>query len=633
MGTYRAQFRSLKGVLYVVEIMNPNISGRSITLGEDCVHMRCEAQDNKYPGLRTTELEISVLSDSPMVELYGSDIFATTVVMYHYDDSVLDGAKYYDFVGFLEASEWQQPCTPGRVEEKQLVAVDAVSAYLQAKYFERKLINAKDTLLQIVRQISQRTGVSCTYYGTMLQSGGIWDVYISTDALQPDDLFTPHNADEDWTTLANIMDEFAKGTGTTVQMVGNTVNVYKIDDIGQMWCTSTRPTEENLAGEDMTCEIVPPVRCVKHSADRPDNIPDPELVHTNFYNPVTDGWEQVKWGSKYVRVFYGNGSSQWNVRPWVKGPNWPPTTSGKPKGNQIPARLTPVIALQYASETYDLDTKLSGDCIAAFDAVTAKEAMHVMIPAESTLMPSNYLTVAVVAQILVDNALQSHKNYDYEWLPTDSVDSWSDTESAKTDTAIALRCNGKTIDPVHVVYKNPSGNEGRWQEVKYTFHLLTDDYLADNGVVQVYLRSDWGRDLYQTTAFGDFALRFKCYNYCKKVEFVHGGYNEDADSVEKEISASGSDNAKSMSLDAAYTLSAGCKGSILRHTASYYCPDPLQQLAHQYAAPHVLWSADVDDRGFTPIAKTHCRGRLCTVTSFDWNVRYGRVTATMLEDA
>lgn len=605
MGKYSAQFTSLRGVTYTVEIAASWLTDKTLVLDADPVHLVVAEAKTKLPGLRTTECEIKVLSDDPMTELYSESLMAVTVLVKH--------GSAVDFVGFLETSEWNMPCAPGMIEAKQLVAVDALSAFLQKPCYERSFRSMLSIMDELKAELNTKLPVTVSYDGIMLRDTQIYGAYVNIDSLQPEDLYADQNADENWTTWGTIVDEFAKGTASTVMMVGDKIKAYYTDTEQNVWCTQASPLENRLTNTSMTIKMVPSVRRVENNVTTLPNLKEPEVTdEKGRYTGVIMPSSIFKTIFKPSMYFYTDGLQKY----WRQGEGWP----------SAPSHIRSVCGINYAEEWEDV----SRECESWMVGIAA-ESWPVHVIPEYT--PAALISVIdVEAQVHIEQYIDTSS--DPEWELAQDYDLiyyprvWSPTREESVTPSrntIALKLGNTIIDPYYVTLMDEIKSEDRgkmyWLRYKYSFNVHSDDLLACGFKPQIIVRSpDFG------TKTGDYRIG---YRWARNFRLVGDGYTEDwAEGKTVSKTASGADTGNVLNLNCKFNQEYMFSGEIRKTAATLR--DPIALLASQYSTPRQQWQATVDDDGFDPTHKVWCRGLLCTQVSSDRNLRDCEVTVSVL---
>lgn len=608
MGKYSATFTSLKGVTYTIDIEASWLSNKTLTLDADPVHLVVGEGKNKFPGLRTTECEINVLSADPMTELFSEDLMAVTVHLHH--------GTVTDFVGFLETSEWEAPCAPNRIEAKQLVAVDALSAYLQKPCYERSYRTMLSVMDEIKSEINQKLPVPVSYSGGLLSGTSVYGAMVSLDAMQPTDLYAEHSADENWANYGDIIDSFAVATGSTIMMVGNRIKAYYVKDETAVWYGQSSPMEHNLTSTNMSLKMVNSVRRVEQKVEPLNNLDAPDVVTQKYqylFNVMTD---------KYAVYHYTDGMEKY----WGKGPDWNSQHLGS-----APTLIHPICGLTY-SDDKSVSTENS-EWLVGIHAVNNPVRVY---PRYDRV---NLITVIdVQAKIHINK----HNAYDEKFWEFNCAyprlwDNTVEESGTASDSTIALMVGNTVINPYSVtlvVDRNTIGGEDDdddddekksglgWLEYRYSFNVHPEDLLACDFRPKVLVRSpNFGEELDDMLIKGN--------RWAKDIKYVGEGYDkDDYDSKTVSAVASGKDFGDVMQVDNKLCQEPWYNGYIQPNGVTLV--DPLRQLASAYSTPRQQWQGTVDDAGFEPTKKVWCRGSQCTQMASDWNLRYGEVTVTVM---
>lgn len=623
MGKYSGSFTSLKGVTYTVEISASWLSNKTLILDADPVHLVVNEAKTKFPGLRTTECEINVLSSDPMTELFSEDLMAVTVRLHH--------SGVTDFIGFLETSEWEAPCAPGRIEPKQLVAVDGLSAFLQKTCYERSFRSMLSVMNDIKSELNAKLPVSVSYDGSLLSETSIYGAYINIDSLQPTDLYEKSDIDGNWVKWGALVNAFAEATGSTIMMVGNKIKAYYVDTESGVWCTSFDPMETRLTTTSMSMKMVNSVRRVEQDVKTLQNLKDPEAVDPtvrNWYVSAGHDRPAYYFFGKAVAYHYTTGLEKY----WTEDSSWP---SG------LDARTHAVCAVSFADDRHDLDPSSPSEWMVGVRAIS--DPVHVFPGHDS----SGYTTLTIKADI--------HTNTHEEEEQMQSNMSgfpciWDSTITERIDdptySTIALKINGVIVLPsqikpllddvthsAHIVGESSSSDDEynedapKWLTYYYYFRL-PESLLEDcDYKPRILVRSQ--------RRGGSIGDRYIGYSFAKKIRLCGPGYEADdilkTDGYEDKTlnaTASGKDFGQVMNFDCKMCNEPWYSGFV--NGGGIALRNPLQQLATQYAVPRQQWQATVDDGGFDPTKKAWCRGSLCTQIASDWNLRYGEVTVTVM---
>ena len=607
MGKYSAAFTSLGGVQYTVEIAASWLTNKTLVLDADPVHLVVAEAKTKLPGLRTTECEIKVLSTDPMTELYSESIMAVTVLVKH--------GSVVDFVGFLETSEWNMPCAPGMLEAKQLVAVDALSAYLQKPCYERSFRSMISVMDELKAELNTKLPVTVSYDSIMLRESQIYGAYVNIDSLQPENLYADQNADEDWTSWGEIVNEFAKGTASTVMMVSDKIKAYYVDTETSVWCTQAEPLESRLTNTSMTIKMVPSVRRVENHVNTLPNLNNAEV--TNWEGRYITGVMPMPVFAnifKPAMYFYPTGLAKF----WRKGPNWPYILEG----------ADAVCGLNYAEDWKDIDREV-GSWMVGINA----ESWPVHVLPEYS--PSQLISVIdIEAQIHIEsyNDVSGEGATEWEFITDYGLQAyprlWHATREESitpANSTIALKLGSKIINPYYVTLLDELDQEKKetmyWLRYKYSFNVNSADLKACDFKPTIIVRSPDYRTKTGDTRIG--------YRWARSFKLIGDGFGPDWEEG-KTVSkvASGAETGTVLSLDCKFNQEYMYAGEIRKTAADLR--DPLTILAAQYAQPRQQWQATASDAGFDPTAKVWCRGVLCTQTASDRNLRDSEVTVTVL---
>lgn len=609
MGTYKAKFKSIKNIEYNIEISASWLTDKTIYLDADPVHLVVSAGKTKFPGLRTTECEINVLSTDPMVELFSEDIMSVTVHMYH--ESVTD------FIGFLETSEWDVPAAPGMLQSKQLVAVDALSVFLQKPCYERSFRSMLSIMDQLKTELNGKLPVTVSYKGSLLNDNQIYGAYVNIDSLQPQDLYAEQTADENWTSWGEIINEFAVATASTIMMLGNEIKAYYVDTETEVWCSQSAPMESRLVTTSMSLKMVNSVRRVENKVSTLQNLGAAEVISASgrYVAPGYPGWFVSNDFFKPAYYSVPDGL----VKYWRKGSDWP---------SSIPADISAISSFSYSEEFKYVDRE-SKDWLIGINA----ESWPVHVVPEYS--PTQIISVIDIEALVHINSYEESAKvpeftligeFDLQYYPRLWKATAEETGTGSKST-IALRLGNKVIDPFNIILEDNLSSDNRdtmfWLKYRYSFNVNPADMKACDFKPVVIVRSpDYGNLSNAGIVTG--------YRWAKNIRLIGDGYSKDWEQ-NKTVSkvASGASTGNVLDLGCKFNQEYMYAGEIRRTIA--VLRDPLQIHAAQYAVPRQQWQATVDDAGFDPTKKTWCRGSLCTQIASDWDVRNAQVKCSVIQ--
>lgn len=264
MAKLTAQFVSLNNAAtYTIELTSAGIpADGQLILSKDPLHLVMPKPEDKYPGVRTIEAEINVLTRDSLAYLYSDNPLNTSVLIKR------NGTTW--FFGYLEPSQWQQPMTPGEWNEVQIVGIDALAALKNVPFRDRTLMccapdqYGTPSLVGLLRQycgsdinVVPQTGLS-----------GFMGAYFSSEAFIGTDIEDA----EAYTTVGDMLQDFARAFGLTMIMRGKTLYIYKNDSEST---NTAGDIKTMLADNNVDMEIVPPARSIKGSWDPIPDIDKP----------------------------------------------------------------------------------------------------------------------------------------------------------------------------------------------------------------------------------------------------------------------------------------------------------------------------------------------------------------------
>lgn len=611
MGKYSAQFTSLRGVTYTVEIAAAWLTDKTLVLDADPVHLMVAEAKTKLPGLRTTECEIKVLSDDPMTELYSESLMAVTVLVKH--------GSAVDFVGFLETSEWNMPCAPGMIEAKQLVAVDALSAFLQKPCYERSFRSMISVMDELKAELNAKLPVTVSYEGALLSEANIYGSYVNIDSLQPEDLYAEQNADENWISWGEIADEFAKGTASTLMMVGDKIKAYYTDTETGVWCAQTNPLENRLTNTSMTVKMVPSVRRVENRVETLPNMNNPETVTESSIflgaKITASVFDAIFKPSMY---FWTDGMMKF----WRQGSDWPTATES------LILPVKPICSINYA-EKYEDVPRERGEWMVGISAESWP--VHVL-PVYTPLGLVQFIDVEATVHIESYNDVSGEGGTEWDFVQATNLQYyprvWKPTQEEPiltTLSTIALKMGSTIKDPYSVTLVDDLDSDKKgemtWLKYRYTFMVTASEMTGCDFKPRVIVRSPNYAVKVGDTVTG--------YRWAKGFRLSGDGYGtewEEGKTVSK--TASGAATGTVLNLNCKMNQEYMYAGEIRKTLTTLR--DPIALLAAQYATPRQQWQATVDDANFDPTHKAWCRGVLCTQVSSDRNLRDCEVTVSVL---
>lgn len=630
MGKYSAQFTSIKGVTYTLEIAAEWLQDKTLVLDVDPVHLVVSEAKTKFPGLRTTECEINVLSDDPMTELYNEDIMTVTVMLKHGDE--------VDFVGFLETSEWEMPCAPGMIEAKQLVAVDALSVFLKKNCYDRSYTRMINIMEEVKAEMNALLPVNIVFEGELLATeeeeltgNSIYQSFVNIDSLQPADLYESHDVDGNWMKWGEIIDEFAKATGSTIMLNGTHIKAYYVDREPNEWCNELHPMETRLTNTEMSIKMVGSARRIEQEIKTLRNVDDPDVVDSTYARVKNDAGDWAL--GKAVLYHYAEGFEKY----WDEAYPWPI--------NDNP-HIQPVCAISESDDETKLDPESKSTWIVGIEAVSKPARIY---PDHRT---DGGCKLIIKADIHI-NFYKPNDAHDPKWVgvpriwePSAVVSNHKSSSQYYDESPIFLKFDRFNVHPYLIRYEETgkiidldeyrfTTENNTWYTMYFYFDVPANFLAASGHKLNIRVSSpDLGRYAQFPTSQFHGTIG---YTFAKNIRIVGPGY--DADKLAKtpsfenktlRVEASGTEFGQVMRFDCKMCNEPWYAGYI-NAVGIYLNRDPLQQLANQYRVPHQQWTGTADDEGFDPTKKVWCRGSLCTQIASDRNLRDSEVTATVMD--
>lgn len=591
MATLTGQFYTLKGKRVQITITSDTIpSAGTLQLGKDPLHLVMSAPDDKYPGVRTFECEISILTRESLAFLYSDDPLHTKV------EVTLDTRKI--FAGYLMPSEWAQPMTPGEWNECSVVAVDALAALKNVFWDQRTLMRGTPDTYgtpSLVGLIKEHCGNNITVsYQTGLD--GILDGYFSTEAFMGTDLTDP----DAHTSLGEMLQDYARAMGVTLTMITDTLYVYRGDDEGTLSGTLT------LSGTDLDMEMIPPVRRVSGEWSAIPDVEKPVVkgststVFTydtdddeklNAPHSAANDWEAVEWPSKF---------SGWKgTKPSLFG------TAAK--------------------------EHRSSDMFPGINSRQKPEACHIYVPYSASFSSG-----------VMSMTYSVHNNHDrdddYEktrmaMLPDDATCGTIRENAVGGSLKLQIgstevKCS--YIDNVYGLDSSVTYNErlelfedSAWGKARIQFRVgdHNEALIRARGRIQMWVYSWWGT---RPSFVKDITIESASNDPVKLTENANGSIAFDDKDFGSALCSSHTGN------------SIGTIGtsSLTHYAATHYA---LQRIAAQYASVHTQWTGKFDDAYLSQSLASVTRhvtfqSKKHTIMAFDWDLRNAETEITILED-
>lgn len=590
MATLTARFTDMAGNPVSITITSATIpADGTLTLGKDPLHITMSQPDDKYPGVRTFEAEISVLTRDSLAFLYSDDPLATNV-------TITRNARTL-FRGYLMPSEWQQPMTPGEWNEVSIVAIDALAALKNVWFTDRCLVRGTQDSYgtpSLVGLLKQHCGSDIT---VSYQSGteGILDGYFSSEAF----IGTDFDKEDAHTAIGEMFQDYARATGITLTMITNTLYVYRTDS------EAVNSSTLILAGTDVSMEMIPPVRRVKGEWDAIPDVEKPRSknVTTTIFTYDTDermnvpystvnDWEPYQWPNTFTGwngvkpTLFGSGAKEPQNSDLFPGLG----CRQKPEASHIYVPYNASFNMGFLSLTYKVHNNQQRD-----DDVQTKRM---------ALLPDD-----CVANTIRENAVAGS------------------VKLSINDTTIAAT----TVDNVYGLDTSVPYNDrlelfedSKWGAARLQFNL--SDYNAhlirNRGRIQMQVVSWWGSN--RPTFVKDIHLEAS-----------------DNDNAHYTANANGSPVFDDLDIDTCLCTShiGQSIGTIGAPTLTHYAAtrSAMDTLAAQYATVHTQWTIDCEDgylSGTLANVTRHVtfQGKRHTIQAFDWNLRKNTTEITILED-
>jgi len=600
MATLTGTFKSQGGTTYTVKIYNEQIdSNGTLLLDADPVHLIVSNQDLKYIGLRSTECQINVLSKTDLAELYTEDILGTSVVVKKGDDTV--------FAGFLEPSQWNQPCIKGRYNTMQLVAIDAWSALLQYPMITRKSQKMIEWLIEMLNLIDTPFSSMGESIGYLRKTDfGNRQLVISNDSLMPSDLYAEDGIDS-FPTYGQILQELGMATNNTFMMIADNLEVFNVDAINTFW---TKNAESELLSDSVSLEIVPTYRRVVFETDTPPQQEQPELTSNGdaYVQPYYVNGTANKYKDKYAYFYHARNGYYKN---WQNNGTIPAPSSS------VGVAVQCMMGVNYAGSR----SELKRDKDAFFLGCSAiSNPIHYRL---CTAVSNNkgLFDFKVEADIFI--------NPDYSstdpWAIVPQLWKTGRTEavvngSPNSTSTIALMIDDFVVNPSYVTTDFDSNDSG-WQHCTFQFRAVDTGQYLNNGKVQIILRSPV---LNSTNG----------YRFARNVKFV---YNDAifVDSINDPVNnkSTGSDLKLDFTLNTIANSSGEAnKGTIMGGIVGVGSTDDLiTAIKSQYCAPRRKWNITLSSDGYDPRHKVKYDGKTCTQMGSDWDLRKDTIKVSILE--
>lgn len=594
MATLTGQFVSIgEGATYQITITSDSIpAAGTLNLSADPLHIIMPQSDDKYPGVRTLEAEINVLTKDSLAYLYSDDPLHTTVTIKRNTTTI--------FSGYLEPSQWQQPMTPGEWNEVQVVAIDTLAALKNVPFYDRTLLRGTPDdygTPSLISMLKEHCGSDIT---VSYQSGlsSVLDGYFSSEAFIGTDISdtTAH------TFVGDMLSDYARAMGITLMMRGRTLYVYKQD---------SEPTntgydlQDHLASNNLDMEIVPPVREVTGKWDDEPEVEKPEGsgMSYNTYDYGTDprtvptatrgNWEVYNWPSSF---------SAWSTqhRPCLFG-----TATDRSTSSGTPTLFPGIGAREVADK------------------------VHVRVP-----YVHGQWSVKCLTHMNYNRGTSAYANKRMALLPDDyNEDTWDESSNVLRST-IFLTIGDTVLDPYQVrsyAYQSDDDiHEQKWAEYifRFPFSDISNEMLISNhGKLCIGVRSTYPDNTRELTPH--FAKDFSFF-----WEMTTG--NEITKSINNSplLDSKGIDTALYKGNNSGCILgSIGFKDYVAAGTDS-----AIDTIANQYRVAHTQWTGDftasIVSSSFTTSITHHHKllGKSHSVQACDWDVRNNELSLTLLED-
>lgn len=211
MATKSGSFKGRNGHTYQVALSGDSVgSGSLVFAGGSPVVIGMASGEHKFCGLKTQTCRLSIVTDEPLTDLYGSSARAVSLTVVDYTT----GERL--FAGYVTPFAYSQPCS-GKMDVVEIDAVDRLTAHKDVEYANIGTPHGVDqTALDLVKEICRRSFVykivvhdnfsnGESLSGTMVaQAGFLQDKVSDPDALSA----------------------IAKFFGYTAHMVGDTLYMY-----------------------------------------------------------------------------------------------------------------------------------------------------------------------------------------------------------------------------------------------------------------------------------------------------------------------------------------------------------------------------------------------------------------------
>lgn len=593
MATLTAQFVSIpeEGATYTITITSASIpADGTLTLSKDPLHIVMPQPDDKYPGVRTLEAEINVLTKEPLAYLYSDDPLNTSVTIKRNNVTIFDG--------FLEPSQWQQPMVPGEWNEVQIVAMDALAALKNVPFYDRILLRgAPDEYgtSSLIGMLQQYCGSDITVrYQTGIEgvpiTEGLLDGYFSSEAFIGTDVedTTAH------TFVGDMISDYARAMAITLIMLGKTLYVYRTDNEH----TIGSDISEFLNDTNLDMQVVPPIREVTGDWDEEPEPEEPEGSVSSYlsYNYDTD--------PRVVATAY---KGNWEAYGWPESF----TAFGDTK---------PVL---FSTAT----NRAAGSTPELYPGVGAREVadkVHIRVPYQA-----RQWSVKCMTHMNRYRGLNAYAVSRMAVLPDDYTENTWDESSNYLRSTIALVVGDTLYDPYMVrsygYQSDDDIHEQKWAEYVFRFQNVSDEEIVRaGGKVCIVVRSTYPDNTRQLTPH--FAKDFSMF-----WELTRGD--------KRTVKVNDSIILESKDINTKLTSIGGQLGSVgFKAYNTHRTIYAMDLLANQYRVAHIQYTgnfvaSDVMTDFHRSVTSHYVfLGKPHTLMSFDWNCRYNDVELTLLED-